>query len=172
MKRNPVARHVAPMVEVRIVRDQLLRPGVGPVKVVRVAQQRETAERADAAIEKRADMRWDEGEEIERVDDPLSSCDLANIVAIIYHGHACLPEIEHRADVPRIRLLGGARDAVVIALARFRPAFQRPASGQIAIAPVMRRGLVGRRIHPDAAPDEFGISDYSIIHIYFDPMIP
>src|SRR3546814_7805830 len=50
------ARHVEPVVELRIVGDQFLHLGVGPVDVLRIAREGGPAEGADAAAEQRADV--------------------------------------------------------------------------------------------------------------------
>ena len=64
---DPLARHVEPAVEVRIVGDQLLHLGVGLVDVLGIARQRAPAERADAAAEERPDISRHEAGKIEGV---------------------------------------------------------------------------------------------------------
>ncbi len=62
-----LARHVEPVVEVRVVGDQLLHLGVGLVDVLGIARERRPAERADAAAEQRADIGGHEAGKVEGV---------------------------------------------------------------------------------------------------------
>src|SRR5919112_1006823 len=48
--------HVEPVVQVLVVRQQLLHLGVGPVDVLRIARERRPAERPDAAAEQGPDI--------------------------------------------------------------------------------------------------------------------
>ena len=80
---DPLARHVEPAVEVRIVGDQLLHALVGAVDVLGIARQRDPAERADAAAEQRPDIGGDEAGEVERVGDAHVLGFLADVVAIV-----------------------------------------------------------------------------------------
>ena len=80
---DPLARHVEPAVEVRVVGDQLLHLRVGAVDVLGIARQRAPAERADAAAEERPDIGRHEAGEIEGVGDALVLGDLADVVAIV-----------------------------------------------------------------------------------------
>ena len=54
------------------------------------------------------------------------------------------------------RGLGGALDALRVAHAPLVPLLQRPALRQIAVDRIVRRGLVGDDVGPDAAPHQFG----------------
>src|SRR3954451_6530177 len=83
LNRNPLARHVEPAMEVRIVRDQLLHALVRAVDVLGITAQRDPAERANAAAEQRTDVSWNEPWEIERVGDAFVIGFLADVVAVI-----------------------------------------------------------------------------------------
>src|SRR3546814_6785113 len=63
------ARHVEPVVELRIVGDQFLHLGVGPVDVLRIAREGGPAEGADAAAEQRADVGRHEARKVEGLGD-------------------------------------------------------------------------------------------------------
>ena len=66
LKGDALARHVEPVVQVRVVGDQLLHLGVGLVDVLGIAGQGHPAERADAAAEQRADIGGHEARERRR----------------------------------------------------------------------------------------------------------
>ena len=123
-KRDPLARHVEPVVQVRVVRDQLLHLGVGAVDVLRVARQRRPAERPDAAAEERADIGRHEAREVEGVRDALVLRHLADVVAVVERRHAGLLEVEHGLDMHRHRALAPP---------------SRPPSGRSRAAPAIRR---------------------------------
>ena len=63
---DALARHVEPVVQMRIVGDQFLDALVGLVDVFRIAGQGRPAERADAAAEQRADIGGHEAREMRR----------------------------------------------------------------------------------------------------------
>ena len=64
---DALAGHVEPAVQVRVVREQLLHLRVGLADVLRVARQRDPAERPLAAAEQRPDVGRHEAGEVERV---------------------------------------------------------------------------------------------------------
>ena len=148
---DPLARHVEPAVEVRIVGDQLLHALVGAVDVLGIAAQRGPAERADAAAEQRADVGWDEAGEVEGVGDALVLGFLADVVAVIEGRDAHVLEREHRLDVARHRFARGLGDRGGIALAHLLPFGDAPAGGAVTVGGIVRAGLVGQRVGPDAA---------------------
>ena len=80
---DALARHVEPVVQVRVVGDQLLHLGVGAVDVLGVARERRPAERADAAAEERADVGRHEAREGEGVGEALLQRHLADVVAVV-----------------------------------------------------------------------------------------
>ena len=149
-------RHVEPIVQMRIVRHQLLDLGVGLVDIFRVARQRGPAERPDAAAEQRPDVGGHEAGKIERVAHPLFERHLADVVAVVDGRDARVAIAQHRAHVLGHRRLGGALDALRVAGAPFLPLLQRPALGQIAVDGIVRRGLVGDDVGPDAAAHQLG----------------
>ena len=71
---DALARHVEPVVQMRVVGQQFLHLGVGLVDVFRIARQRGPAERPDAAAEQRADIGRHEAREVERVRARLRPC--------------------------------------------------------------------------------------------------
>src|SRR5829696_3158842 len=56
LESDALAGHVEPRVQVRIVGNQLLYPGVGAVDVLGIARERAPAEGPDSAAEQRADV--------------------------------------------------------------------------------------------------------------------
>jgi hypothetical protein len=70
---DALARHVEPVVEMRVVGQQFLHLGVGLRDILGIARQRRPAERADAAAEQRADIGRDEAGKVEGVGDALAS---------------------------------------------------------------------------------------------------
>src|SRR5436189_1171355 len=57
---DPCSRHVEPIVEMLVVRHQLLHLGVGAVDILRISRERRPAEWTDAPAEQRTDVGWDE----------------------------------------------------------------------------------------------------------------
>ena len=153
---DPLARHVEPAVEVRVVGDQLLHLGVGLVDVLGIARQRGPAERADAAAEQRPDIGGDEAGEVEGVGDALVEGFLADVVAIVEGRNAHFLEGEHRLDMAGHRLARGGGDRGGIALAHLGPFGDAPAGRAIAVGGIVGAGLVGDRVGADAARDHFG----------------
>ena len=86
LERDALARHVEPVMQVRVAGRELLHLGVGLVNILRIAGQRCPAERADAAAEQRADIGRHEPREGEGVLQPLVLGDLADVVAVIEDG--------------------------------------------------------------------------------------
>ena len=87
---------------------QLAHLGIGAVDVLRIAGQRDPAERSDAAAEQRADVGGHEAGEVEGVLDARIEGDLADVVAVVEHRNALLLELEHRLHVLRHRRARGA----------------------------------------------------------------
>ncbi len=87
---DALARHVEPVVQMRVAGGQFLHLGIGLVDILRIARQGRPAERADAAAEQRADIGRHEARESEGVFEAFVLGDLADIVAIIERRHAGL----------------------------------------------------------------------------------
>ena len=149
-------RHVEPVVQVRVVRHQLLHLGVGAVDVLRIARQRRPAERADAAAEQRADVGRHEAREVEGVRHALVLGHLADVVAVVDGGDAALVELQHGAHVLGHRALGRVLHALGIGAAPALPLGQRPALRQVAVDRIVRRGLVRHHVGAHAAPHQLG----------------
>ncbi len=73
LEADALARHVEPVVQMRVVGHQLLHLGVGLVDVLGIARQRRPAERPDAAAEQRPDVGGHEAGKVEGVAHALSS---------------------------------------------------------------------------------------------------
>ena len=149
------SRHVEPVVQVRVVRHQLLHLGVGAVDVLRIARQRRPAERPDAAAEQRADIGRHEAREIEGIGDALSLRHLADVVAVVEGRHAAPCGTSSMARTcSAIDCLAARSTPFGIARAPRFPFGERPALRQIAVERIVRRGLVGDDVGPDAAPHQ------------------
>ncbi len=149
-------RHVEPVVQMLVVRHQLLHLGVGPVDVLGIARQRRPAERPDPAAEQRADIGGHEAGKVERVGDALLLRHLADVVAVVDGRNAGAMEIEHRAHMHRHRCARRLVDRLGVALAPLLPLREGPAARQIAVDRIMRGGLVGHDVGPHAAAHQFG----------------
>ncbi len=108
-------RHVEPIVQVSVAGRQLLHLGVGLENVLRIAGERDPAERPDAATEQRPDIGRHEARKIERVLDALLERHLPDVVAIVDRRDAGVKKSEHGAHMLSHRGLGGALDALRIA---------------------------------------------------------
>jgi hypothetical protein len=156
LERDAFAGHVEPVVEVRVVRDQLLHLGVRAGDVLRVARERSPAEGPDAAAEEGADIGRHEARERERVLHAHVLRHLADVVAVIEHRHARAPEIEHGFHLDGHGALGGFHRALRIAGAALVPFGEGPARGQVAVEGIVGGGLVRDGIGPHAPAHEFG----------------
>ncbi|CAN0622259.1 protein of unknown function [Burkholderia multivorans] len=155
LERDALARHVEPVVQVRIVRDQFLDLLVGLVDILRIAGQRDPAERPLPFAEQRTDVRRHEAREVERVLDAHLERHLADVVAVVERRRAAFLQRQHRAHLHRHRLLRGLHDALRIDLLRFAPLRDGPALRQVAVDRVVRARLVGHAVRRDAARDDF-----------------
>ena len=97
--REPLARHIQPVVQVAVLGQDFLHLGVGLVDVLRVAGQSAPAERADAAAEQRADIGRNEARKRKGVFQTFIQSHLPDVVAVIQRRHARVPEIDHRGDM-------------------------------------------------------------------------
>ncbi len=88
LKMNLRARHVEPVMQMRIIRNQFFDLRIGLVDVLGIARQRGPAERSDAAAEQRADVLRHEARKIEGVRDariaapPAGCCCRSRIPAV------------------------------------------------------------------------------------------
>ena len=69
---DALARHIQPVVQVRVAGGQFAYLGVGPVDILGIAGQRRPAERTDAAEEQRADIGRHETGEAKAFSNPSS----------------------------------------------------------------------------------------------------
>ncbi len=129
---------------------------VGFVDVAGITRERDPAERSDAAAEERPDVGRYESRKGERVAQSGVARHLPNVVAVIKRRNALPRKRDHRGDLLDHRRFGRALDAGGIVAPRARGFVERPACREIAVARIVRAGLVGDEIGPDAAPDQFG----------------
>ncbi len=163
---DTLARHVEPVMQMRVVGDQLLHLGVGAIDILRLARQRGPAERPYTAAEQRPDVGRHETRESEGVGHALVQRHLADIVAVIEGGGALFMEGQHRLDMHRHRFPRRCFHRRRVALAHFVPFLQRPVERQIAVDRIMGRCLVGHHVGAHAAPHQFrhhlgGIADHA-----------
>ena len=159
---DALTRHVQPAVQVGVLREQLLHLGVGLADVFGVTRQRHPAERPLAAAEQRPHVGGHEAGEVEGVLHAGIQRHLADVVAVIHRGNAQGLKVEHGLHMHRTT---AARGLAQLGVARVvstggLPLRQAPARGQIAIDQIVRRGLVGHDVGPQAAsadaPHQFG----------------
>src|ERR1700730_12377073 len=93
------ARHIEPVMQMRIVRYQLFDLGVGLVNVFGISGQHNPEERSDAAAEQRADVCRHEAAEIEGWGDARIERHLTNVVAIVEHRQSQALEAQHVLDM-------------------------------------------------------------------------
>ncbi len=138
LERNTLPRHVQPVVQVGVIRQQLLHLGIGAIDVFGIAGQRGPAERADAAAEQRTDVGGHEAREVERILDAFFQRHLADVVAVVDHGNAHAMEVEHGADVLGHRGARSGGDALGVGLAARVPFGDGPALRQITVDRIVR----------------------------------
>src|SRR6185437_2525398 len=85
---DALARHVQPMMQMPILRQELTHFGVGPVDVLGIARQRGPAERTDAAAEQRPDVSRNEARESKGVLDAGVEGPLPQVVAVVEYGNS------------------------------------------------------------------------------------
>ena len=115
LERDALAGHVEPAVQVRVVREQRLHLAVGRADVLRIARQRDPAERPLAFAEQRADVGGHEAREVERVRDAFVERDLPDVVAVVERRDALRVEGEHRLHVHAIERFAAATSSACCA---------------------------------------------------------
>ena len=150
---DALARHVQPVVHLRVVREQLLDLCIRFIDVFRVARQGHPAERPPSFAKLRADVSGYETGEVEGILHALVERHLADVVAVIDSMHAHGVEIEHGLHVGGAGIGGRHRQARVAlrVLLRRLPVRHAPAAWQIAVDQVMRGGLVRHQVRQHAA---------------------
>src|SRR6202040_2981928 len=99
LEMNLRARHVEPVMQMRIVGDQLFDFCVGLVDVFGISGERDPAERTDTAAEQRANICRHEAGEIEGLSDTRVERDLPDVVAIVEYRQPHLLEAQHVFDM-------------------------------------------------------------------------
>src|SRR3989344_1856272 len=155
LEADALARHVQPVVQVGVVRNQLFYLGVGLVDVFSVARQRSPTERADATAEQRTDVGRYETREVECVFHAFFLGHLTDVVAVVEGRDALFLEGEHRLDVHGHRLLGGLDHRSRFGLGAGAILVPGPASWQVTVERVVSAGLVGDHVRAHAALDQF-----------------
>ena len=137
----------------RLAREVLEDDVVDRVDVLRVARDREPAERADALAEERPDVALREDAHVEGVADAEHLGARAQAVAVLEDLGAAPLELEHGADVVDQRGVGAADQLVAVAAAQLVGLGRRHAARDVAADRVGRR-LIGDDVGRDAALDQ------------------
>ena len=156
LKRDVLASRIQPMVEMRIVGDELLDPRIRSVDVFGVSRQRRPAERSDPPAEEGTDIGGHEAGKVECAVNAAAERLLADVVAVVEGGHAGVVEAQHRADMVGDGADGGGCDGVGVARPACMPLLDAPARRQIAVGRIVRRRLIGQGVGADAAPEQLG----------------
>ena len=109
LERDAFARHVQPMVQMGVVRQQFLDLRVRAVDVLRVTGERHPAKRPHSTAKQRADVGGDEARKREGVLQPFVFGDLPDVVAVVERRHARVAR--KRASPRRVRAWKHARRA-------------------------------------------------------------
>ncbi len=144
------ARHIEPLMQVRIVGNQLLDLGVGFVDVFGIAREGYPAKWTDAAAKQRPNVFGNETRNVEGLRDAGIESHLPDVVAVVENRQPHALEAQQILDVLGHRARRGGGGARGILDPPFVPLFDGPALGQIAIDRIMRRGLIGQRIRLDS----------------------
>ena len=153
---DPRPGHVEPVVKMLVVGHQFLDLGVGAEDVFGIPRERRPPERPDAAAEQRTDVGRNEAREIERVLQSHVLRHLADVVAIVERGNALGVKIQHGLDVADHGGLGRRFNRFRIGAASWLPLGKRPSLRQVTVDRIVRAGLVGDDVRPDATAHQFG----------------
>ena len=150
---DALGRHVQPAVQVGILGEQFFHLGVGLVNVLRVARQRDPAERPPAPAKQRPHIGRHKTREVKRVAHAGIKSDLANVVAVVHRGHAQGLKVQHGLHMQCAAAGSGLAQGGMLAAVGLRgaPAVDCPAAGQVAVDQVVGGGLVGHQVGADAA---------------------
>ena len=148
-------RHLEPIMEMGILRNQFLHLLIGTVDVFRVPGKRGPAEGAITSAEERTDAGRDEAGEIECVLNPFFKGHLSDVVAVVDGGNALTVKVKHGPHMSCHRILGGLDDGIRLGFPHQFRFFQAPAGRQVAIERVMGRSLVGHGIRADSTFQHF-----------------
>src|SRR5471032_2384033 len=155
LEADALAGHVQPVVQVRVVRDQLFDFGVSLVDVFGVARQCSPTEWADAAAKQWTDVSRYEAWEVECVFHAFFLGHLTDVVAVVEGRDAHFLEIQHRFNVYGHRLLGGFDHGSRLGLGASAVLFPGPAGRQVTVERVVGAGLVGDHVRAHATTNQF-----------------
>ena len=164
LESNALARHIQPVVQMRIIRNQLFDLRISLVNIFGISRQRHPAERADTATKQRAHVGRDKAGKIEGIRQALFFRNLPDIIAVIECWYTRPRQIEHCLHVNFHRCPRGRFDVIRGRTGLFTPFSHRPACRQIAIDYIVRRGLICDHIGSHAASDEFRQNVRSVPH--------
>ena len=141
---------VQPGVQMHVVRNEFLDLAIGPVDVLRIAGQRHPTKRSNASAEERPHVGGHETREVERIVNALIPGDLANVVAVVERGNACVVELKHRPHMHRNGFRRGGLNGIGIRRSHLKPLLDAPADRQVTIRRIVCGCLIRQRIRPDA----------------------
>ena len=139
------------------MRHQLADGLVGHRDVVRIARERDPAERPAPDAEQRADVGRDEAGEVERLLAARLLGVGADVVAVVEDLGAGALHREHRLDLGAHALLRPRDVAVRIARAERRRVGERQVARDVTIQRIVGGGLLGHEVGDEPAANELGI---------------
>ena len=156
LKLDVLPSRIQPVVEMRIVGDEFLDPGVGAVDVFGISRERCPAKRSDPPAEEGPDIGGHEPGKVECAFHAATERLLADVVAVVEGGHPGIVKAQHRADMDGDGADRGGRDGVGFARPAGMPLRDAPPRRQIAVGRIVRRSLVGQGVGANPAGEEFG----------------
>jgi hypothetical protein len=156
LERHALARQPDPAGERLVLRKHLEDGVIGRADVVGVTRQRGPAERPLALAEERPDVRRHEARDVERVGHPAELRLGPDVVAVVEDDGAGAHERQHGRDVRRHRRHRACGVVGRVGGPQRGRLGERQAVRHVAVQRIVRRGLVGDDVGPDAPRDERG----------------
>jgi hypothetical protein len=157
LERDALLGHVEPVVEVRIVRHDLLHARVRDRDVLGITAERDPAEGPLSFAEEGPHVRRHEAGDVERALDAHVLGVSADVVAVVAAERAALDHREHRAHLLGHAFLRARDVACGIALAERRRLVEREAARHVAHERIVRGRLLGHEVGRDVALHELGV---------------
>ena len=142
LERDSFLRHVQPLMQLRIVGNQLFDFGIRAVNVLGISRQGCPAERANPPAEEGSNIGRNEAGIVEGIGNAGFLCHLADVIAIVHHRYAPVPKVEHGFDLNGHGGFRGLRNGFGISASSICPFLHRPARGHIAVLRIVGRGLI------------------------------
>ncbi|CRZ62354.1 Uncharacterised protein [Vibrio cholerae] len=150
---DSLTRHIQPVMQMWVVRDQLFDFLIGFVNVFRIARECRPTEGTYPFTEEWTNIGRHKTGEVERIGNTFFQRHLANVIAIVQRRSAASLQIKHGAHLDRHRSFGSFDDFSFILLTHLCSFFHAPAEWQIAIEWIVCRRLICHHIRGDVAFD-------------------